>query len=209
MLASMGTTESGTTRQTLGNTKLPNGAVCLSERADYFSPRKANGNVGNMEHTQDIGRERRPGGESGPHREARNGTLYSRILALNSSAGNAAVAQLLRPADRAIITLSRFGSAEHNAIGADASAGAGTDIELGDGERLTYGEMVALAGDFFASLGQMRALATTPQGQAELRGGALEGVGHRNSALSGGLVTHNEPILPTCRLEYFPFLRWR
>jgi hypothetical protein len=67
------------------------------------------------------------------------------------------------------VALQRFGSEEHRQIGAEASGGATTDLDLGDGTTLTYGEMVALAGDFFGSLEEMRTLATTPDGQEQLR----------------------------------------
>ncbi len=65
--------------------------------------------------------------------------------------------------------IQRFGSEEHRQLGAEASGNATTDIDLGDGTHLTYGEMVALAGDFFGSLAEIQALAATPAGQEELR----------------------------------------
>jgi hypothetical protein len=68
-----------------------------------------------------------------------------------------------------VSVLQRFGSAEHRAIGAEASGGATTDLDLGDGTTLTYGEMVALAGDYFESLEEMRSLAGSPAGQQQLR----------------------------------------
>jgi Domain of unknown function (DUF4157) len=63
----------------------------------------------------------------------------------------------------------RFGSEEHRQLGAEASGGASTDLDLGDGTTLTYGEMVALAGDYFGSLQEMRDLSSNPAGQEQLR----------------------------------------
>jgi hypothetical protein len=61
-----------------------------------------------------------------------------------------------------------FGAEEHRSLGAEVTGGETLDIDLGDGTKLTFGEMMALA-DWFASVGDIRALAATPAGQAELR----------------------------------------
>lgn len=63
----------------------------------------------------------------------------------------------------------RFVGEEHRQLGAEASGGETLDIDLGDGTRLTYGEMVALAGDYFESVEQITDLAPTQTGRAELR----------------------------------------
>jgi hypothetical protein len=88
------------------------------------------------------------------------------LIDLQRTAGNAAVTALLaaRP-----VTAQRFESGEHRDIGTEASGGATLELDLGGGDKLTYGQMVALAGDYFASVQQMRDLAGTPDGQAELR----------------------------------------
>lgn len=125
----------------------------------------------------DAGRGRQSEAETLKQRRRQEGHWRAGVLALNSSAGNAAVAQLLGPSHSGITTISRFGSAEHNAIGADASLGAGSDIDIGNAEKLTYGEVLALAGDFFASVQQMRAMAKTPDGQAELRAARWKALG--------------------------------
>jgi hypothetical protein len=116
------------------------------------------------------------------------------VLSLQQSCGNAAVSRMLAAAPAPLVDrhdaaplvsrllqgpatrdhggdslLQRFGSEEHRQLGEEASGGATVDIDLGDGTRLTYGEMVALAGDFFESIEEMRTLASTPAGQAELR----------------------------------------
>ena len=67
------------------------------------------------------------------------------------------------------VPLQRFGSPEHQDIGNQASGNATLDIDLGGGDKLTYGQMVALAGDYFGSLDEIRSLATTPEGQARLK----------------------------------------
>jgi hypothetical protein len=67
------------------------------------------------------------------------------------------------------LAVQRFGSEEHRQLGAEGSGDATLDIDLGEGTHLTYGEMVALAGDYFQSIGEVRTLAATPGGQAQLR----------------------------------------
>jgi len=67
------------------------------------------------------------------------------------------------------VVLHRFASPEHAAIGDAASQNATLDIDLGGGDKLTYGQMVALAGDYFGSLDKIRDLAKTPDGQARLK----------------------------------------
>ena len=62
-------------------------------------------------------------------------------------------------------TIQRFASDEHRDLGVAASGGATLDIDLGDGDKLTYGEMVALAGDYFGSLDELRRLADSPAGE--------------------------------------------
>ncbi len=86
--------------------------------------------------------------------------------------------------------IQRFGSDEHRQIGDSASGGAATDILLDDGTHLSYGEMVAM-GDFFGSLDEIRRLAATPAGQAEVRW-------VRWFALHNG----SEPTIPENRKSY-------
>jgi hypothetical protein len=95
------------------------------------------------------------------------------VLALQRVAGNRAVRAMLSrvvasprvPADpragrRATVTLQRFDTFEHERMGNKGSAFAG--VELVPGYRLTYGEMVAMAGDYFESIDEMRAFAAKP-----------------------------------------------
>lgn len=70
------------------------------------------------------------------------------------------------------LTLRRFGSEEHKQLGTEASGGALSDINVGDDaapEYLTYGEVVALAGDYFGSLEDMRKLAASKEGRQKIR----------------------------------------
>ena len=58
-----------------------------------------------------------------------------------------------------------FESDEHAEIGDDATKGAHGEkktVELAADYRITFGEMVAMAGDYFANIGQMRTLAANP-----------------------------------------------
>jgi hypothetical protein len=62
----------------------------------------------------------------------------------------------------------RFESHEHRDIGDAAGATGELDIDLG-GRKLTHAEMIALAGDFFGSLQQIKDLAKSDEGKAKLR----------------------------------------
>jgi hypothetical protein len=103
------------------------------------------------------------------------------LLALQRVAGNGAVHRLLHPsrgrpeasgqrASRPTIDVAqRWGTEEHRQLGEGANLGEDTDIDIGGGTMLTYGEMVGLAGDYFQSIGEIRALAGTPAGREQLR----------------------------------------
>ncbi|HSZ60714.1 MAG TPA: DUF4157 domain-containing protein [Terriglobales bacterium] len=78
--------------------------------------------------------------------------------------------------------LQRFASKEHQKLGEEAFGEGKTDLNVGNDttytqsgtkigppEYLSYGEMVALAGDYFGSLEEMRDLAKTPFGRAQIR----------------------------------------
>jgi hypothetical protein len=99
------------------------------------------------------------------------------LIRLQAVAGNAAVSSLLQPpphagagaGGRRAGVAQRFESQEHVDIGTAGSDNATLDLDLGGGDKLTYGQMVALAGDFFDSIAQMRTLAGTPEGQAEIK----------------------------------------
>ena len=59
----------------------------------------------------------------------------------------------------------RFDSFEHQEIGDEATKGAHGElktVELAPGYRVSYGEMVALGGDFFGSMANLRAIAAVP-----------------------------------------------
>jgi hypothetical protein len=72
--------------------------------------------------------------------------------------------------DVGLPVVQRFGSTEHVDIGKGSTwAGESVDIDLGGGEKLTYPQMIALAGDLFESVTQMKKLAETPAGQDELK----------------------------------------
>jgi len=64
--------------------------------------------------------------------------------------------------ERAPGVVQRFGSGEHMKIGNQATQGEHGEIQtvqLADDYRITYGEMVAMAGDYFESIAQMREFA--------------------------------------------------
>ncbi len=68
--------------------------------------------------------------------------------------------------------IQRFGSLEHMLLGEMGSGGKQSDINYGTDDHpefLSYGEMVALAGDHFKSIEQMRGLTTTQAGRDEIR----------------------------------------
>ncbi|GEM_PF-917331 len=75
----------------------------------------------------------------------------------------------------------RFGSKEHQLIGDEATGGElMLTMDIGDPEHpLTYGQMVALAGDYFQSVEEIRALADpkNPEGQAQIRWAREDGMG--------------------------------
>jgi outer membrane protein OmpA-like peptidoglycan-associated protein len=88
----------------------------------------------------------------------------ARVLALQRSAGNAAVSRALGAR-----TLARFVGTEHAELGNTT----GTSIDLGNGVVLTWGEIVALAGDEYATVEELIADTKTDEGKARLRA-ALE-----------------------------------
>jgi hypothetical protein len=67
-----------------------------------------------------------------------------------------------------LATIARFEPGEHKKLGDDAAGGEGLEIDLGDGEKLSYGDIVAL-GDYLGSAGEIRDLASTPSGRQKLR----------------------------------------
>ena len=96
---------------------------------------------------------------------------------LQALAGNAAVTELIgrlaspgpARARGSVLQVSRFGSREHEQLGSAASSNATLDITLDDGSKLTYGEMVALAGDYFESMDQVRKLLESDAGKQQIR----------------------------------------
>ena len=92
------------------------------------------------------------------------------IFELHRSAGNAAVSRLLRPwGSSGVPRLARFVGTEHRELGNTT----GTNIDLGNGVVLTWGEIVALAGDEYATLEDLIEDTKTEPGKARLRA-ALE-----------------------------------
>ena len=88
------------------------------------------------------------------------------LLALQGTAGNAAVQRLL--ADPAGPTgelmLSRFEGPEHRRLGDKT----GATIDLGGGVVLSWGQVVGLAGDEFGSVEELRAAAATEAGRGRI-----------------------------------------
>ncbi|HEX4517964.1 MAG TPA: OmpA family protein [Gaiellaceae bacterium] len=89
------------------------------------------------------------------------------IIRLQQGAGNASVSRLLHPSPQR--ALSRFVGPEHEALGNTT----GASIDLGNGIVLTWGEIVALAGDEYKSLDDLLADTKDDAGKARLRA-ALE-----------------------------------
>lgn len=81
----------------------------------------------------------------------------SQLLALQRQAGNRAVTAAITYAGA---SLQRFGEPEHKAMGDAGSANAG--MSLPGGLRVTFGDVTALAGDYFGSVEQLQALARIP-----------------------------------------------
>ncbi len=77
------------------------------------------------------------------------------VLALQRSAGNAAVTRALQ----------RFTGPEHRDLGDIA----GRDIDLGNGVVLTWGQVVAIAGDEYETHQELEAAVATQDGRARLR----------------------------------------
>ncbi len=76
--------------------------------------------------------------------------------------------------------IQRFGSLEHKMLGDQGSNGKISDINIGTDaapEMLSYGDVVALAGDHFKSIDQMRALARDQSGRDEIRYARWKSVG--------------------------------
>lgn len=68
--------------------------------------------------------------------------------------------------------LRRFASDEHKSLGDDAGSAAHTDINIGTDavpDYLTFGDAVALAGDYFGSLDELRAMAANDAERPKLR----------------------------------------
>src|SRR5258708_14062533 len=70
---------------------------------------------------------------------------------------------------RAPLLVARFGSEEHRSLGAEASGDGGLGIVVDDGRSVAYGEMVAVAGDLFESMGQVRELLGSDAGKRQVR----------------------------------------
>jgi hypothetical protein len=79
------------------------------------------------------------------------------------------------------LPIQRFGSKEHQEIGDAATGGESMlTMDIGDPQQpLSYGQVVALAGDYFESIEEMRALADpkNPEGQAQIRWAREDGMG--------------------------------
>jgi outer membrane protein OmpA-like peptidoglycan-associated protein len=98
---------------------------------------------------------------------------YGAVEALGHHAGNRAVQHALagnRPVQRALAgtgrrAVQRWGADEHRRLG-DTT---GLLIDIGDGVQLTFGQIVALAGDEFGSEADLRAAIATPAGRAMIR----------------------------------------
>lgn len=107
---------------------------------------------------------RTPAAPVGPPVRARPRLASARdVLALQETAGNAAVLRLLaaRPGRTRI---ARFEGPEHRKLG-DST---GATVDLGDGVVLTWGQVVAIAGDEFGTVEELETAAGTPEGRARI-----------------------------------------
>jgi outer membrane protein OmpA-like peptidoglycan-associated protein len=102
-------------------------------------------------HAQQVPRQ--PAGEA--EREAPPAGRAEVVLAFQRSAGNAAVTRALQ----------RFTGPEHRDLGDVA----GRDIDLGDGVVLTWGQVVAIAGDEYETYQELQAAVATRDGRERLR----------------------------------------
>jgi hypothetical protein len=109
--------------------------------------------------------------DSHPAPAAPANTGAANILNLQRTIGNRRTQQLLQKKQLPAIVqrrprrrIQRFESHEHQKLGDDATRdaqGQVRTVQLADDYRITYGEMVAMAGDFFKDVEQMRDLAKT------------------------------------------------
>ena len=88
--------------------------------------------------------------------------------------------------------LQRFGSAEHEQLGTagakKAMGGILTEIDIGTDDKpeyLPYGQMVALAGDYFESVDEMRYLTVTQDGRDQIRYARYVALGGTEPAVAG------------------------
>ena len=102
------------------------------------------------------------------------------LLGLQQAAGNAAVNTLLGGAASAPgLAVQRCGGPEHEELGHDTGA---RDVDLGNGVVLTWGQVVAIAGDEYPDIATLRQDAATDEGKRRIRA-ALE---HAGVAGAGG-----------------------
>jgi hypothetical protein len=94
-----------------------------------------------------------------------------------------------REAPEFAVGVERFAGPEHRDIGDSASGRETTTIAFGaSGQHLSFGEVVALAGDYFATYDEMRDLARTPMGRAKVAWARWQGL---------DLPKNQEPQVPT------------
>ena len=106
-----------------------------------------------------------------------------------------------------------FGGDEHKAIGDRASGNAQTDIMYGSPPRpLSFGDVVALAGDYFGSYSECRPRSDA-QGTYPTRLGTLEmprpGRPRRAACRRETTEGYAGSLLPAGEPEYIPLLCWR
>lgn len=100
------------------------------------------------------------------------------VMKLQHTIGNQAVQRLLKPSKAVPSPISapsvqRFSASEHKRMGDDATKDASgnlQEVELATGYSISYGDMVALAGDHFRDIDQMRQFAKTTGKGAGTRG---------------------------------------
>lgn len=128
------------------------------------------------QHTVHANAQHSPHNRRGSTTAYQSGLSETNIFGLQRAIGNQAVQRLLRPPSRAAVhppRLQRFSASEHKRMGDEGARDASgkiQNVELAPGYTITYGDMVAMAGDHFHDIDQMRKMANKPGTGAGTRG---------------------------------------
>jgi hypothetical protein len=110
-----------------------------------------------------------PAGPTGEEAADLLGELLAEGFGDDPEAGDDPGAAATREDAETEFAVEQFSGPEHMQIGDAASRGASSSIAYGaSGKLLTFGEVVALAGDYFATYDELRDMARCPRGRAEI-----------------------------------------